>query len=86
MNVNKLHRFLLSFKLNGEVQTIVVEAINLRHAKEKIIFSNENVSDIRDWSDEKSGELVKYIARQNNPMRLEPSKINGMESGLLNGE
>ena len=79
MNVNKLHSFLLSFKLNGEVQTIVIEAINLRHAKEKILFSHDNVTDIRDWSDEKSGELLKYISKQNAPLRIDPVKVNGLE-------
>ncbi|MEB3323388.1 MAG: hypothetical protein VKI81_11245 [Synechococcaceae cyanobacterium] len=79
MDVNKLHSFLLSFKLNGEVQTIVIEAINLRHAKEKILFSYDNVSDIRDWSDEKSGELIKYISKQNSPLRIETVKVNGVE-------
>lgn len=65
MEINKLHSFLLSFKLNGKVQVHTVEAINLRHAKEKILFSNEDATDIRDWTHEKKNELQDYIMKNN---------------------
>ena len=63
MEINKLHSFHLSYKLSGKVQTITIEAINLRHAKEKIIFENEDVTDIRDWTYEKKVDLKKYLLK-----------------------
>ena len=63
MEINKLHAFLLSFKLNGKVQVHTIEAINLRHAKEKILFSYDEATDIRDWTHEKKRELQKYILK-----------------------
>lgn len=63
MEINKLHTFLLSFKLNGKVQVHTIEAINLRHAKEKILFSYDEATDIRDWTLEKKKELQKYILK-----------------------
>ena len=63
MEVNKLHTFHLSFKLIGKVQTATVEAINLRHAKEKILFAHEDVTDIRDWTYEKKNDLKKYLLK-----------------------
>ena len=65
MEINKLHTFLLSFKLNGKVQVHTVEAINLRHAKEKILFSHEDATDIRDWTHEKKHDLQDYILKNN---------------------
>jgi hypothetical protein len=63
VEINKLHTFLLSFKLNGKVQVHTIEAINLRHAKEKILFSYDEATDIRDWTLEKKKELQKYILK-----------------------
>jgi hypothetical protein len=63
LEINKLHSFLLSFKLNGKVQVHTIEAINLRHAKEKILFSFDDATDIRDWTHEKKKELQKYILK-----------------------
>ena len=42
-----------------------VEAINLRHAKEKILFSYDDATDIRDWTHEKKKDLQKYILKNN---------------------
>lgn len=63
MEINKLHSFLLSFKLSGKVQVHTIEAINLRHAKEKILFSYDEATDIRDWTHEKKKDLQKYILK-----------------------
>jgi hypothetical protein len=63
LEINKLHTFLLSFKLNGKVQVHTIEAINLRHAKEKILFSHDEATDIRDWTLEKKKDLQKYILK-----------------------
>ena len=64
MEINKLHTFRLSFKLSGKVQTVAIEAINLRHAKEKVLFEHEDVTDIRDWTYEKKNDLKKYLLKQ----------------------
>ncbi|MFC2125972.1 hypothetical protein ACFLU5_14305 [Bacteroidota bacterium] len=66
MTVNKLHKFHLSYKLNGTVQLVWIEALNLRHAKEKIYFGIEEATDIRDWTQEKKVELKRYIERTKN--------------------
>ena len=63
MEINKLHSFLLSFKLSGKVQVHTIEAINLRHAKEKVLFSFDEATDIRDWTHEKKNDLQKYILK-----------------------
>jgi hypothetical protein len=63
LGISKLHTFLLSFKLNGKVQVHTIEAINLRHAKEKILFSYEEATDIRDWTLEKKKDLQQYILK-----------------------
>ena len=63
MESAKLHPFYLSFKVNGEVHLSWIEALNLRHAKEKILFSNEEATDIRDWTNEGKDELDHYLFR-----------------------
>ena len=63
MTVNKLHKFHLSYKLNGTVQLVWIEALNLRHAKEKIYFGIEEATDIRDWTQENKKDLNKYLER-----------------------
>jgi hypothetical protein len=45
------------------VQVHTIEAINLRHAKEKILFSYDEATDIRDWTHEKKKDLKKYILK-----------------------
>lgn len=61
MELSKLHIFYLSYKVNGEVHLAWIEAFNLRHAKEKIMFSNDEASDIRDWTYERKEDLDSYL-------------------------
>ena len=49
----QLHRFFLSYKLDGELNFQWVEGINLRHAKEKIQMLHSEVTDLIDWTNEK---------------------------------
>lgn len=70
MELGKLHNFYLSFKINGEVHLSWIEALNLRHAKEKILFSNEEATDIRDWTNERKEDLDYYIFRNGNPVKI----------------
>ena len=66
MTVNKLHSFHLSYKLNGTVQLVWIEALNLRHAKEKIYFGIEEATDIRDWTQENKSDLDRYLKKSKN--------------------
>ena len=61
MELSKLHNFYLSYKVNGEVHVAWIEALNLRHAKEKIMFNNDDPSDIRDWTNERKEDLDSYL-------------------------
>ena len=64
--VNKLYSFHLSYKLNGTVQLVWIEALNLRNAKEKIFFGIEEATDIRDWTQETKEELDRYLEKSKN--------------------
>ena len=66
MTFSKLHKFHLSYKLNGIIQLVWIEALNLRHAKEKIYFGIEEATDIRDWTHEKKEELDRYLTQSKN--------------------
>jgi hypothetical protein len=59
----QLHKFYISYKLNGEVHLEWVEGINLRHAKEKIELRHEDASDLMDWTNEKEEDLQAYFAK-----------------------
>ena len=48
-----------------------IEAINLRHAKEKILFSYDEATDIRDWTHERKHELQKYILKNKEMIKAE---------------
>jgi hypothetical protein len=61
MELGKLHNFYLSYKVNGEIHIAWIEALNLRHAKEKIMFNAEEASDIRDWTNERKEDLDSYL-------------------------
>ena len=60
-----MHKFLLSFKLNGEVRTTWVEGINLRHAKDKLVYEHEDATDVIDWTDESEADINQYIQKEN---------------------
>ena len=61
MDLGKIHRFYLSYKINGDIHLAWIEALNLRHAKEKIMFGNDEASDIRDWTNERKEDLDSYV-------------------------
>ena len=70
MELSKLHNFYLSYKVNGEVHLAWIEALNLRHAKEKILFGNDEASDIRDWTNERKEDLDSYLKKLNKPVKV----------------
>jgi len=59
----QLHKFYISYRLNGEVHLEWIEGINLRHAKEKIEMMHEDASDLMDWTNEKEEDLQAYLSK-----------------------
>ena len=59
----QLHKFYISYRIEGEVHLEWVEGINLRHAKEKIEMLHENASDLMDWTNEKKEDLEAYLEK-----------------------
>jgi hypothetical protein len=59
----QLHKFYISYKLNGEVHLEWVEGINLRHAKERIEMKHEDATDLMDWTNENKEDLSTYLKK-----------------------
>jgi hypothetical protein len=59
----QLHKFYISYRINGEVHLEWVEGINLRHAKERIEMMHEEASDLMDWTNEKKEDLQHYLLK-----------------------
>ena len=66
----QLHKFYISYRLDGEVCLEWVEGINLRHAKEKIEMKNTEASDLMDWTNEKEADLKIYLTKIEAEKRL----------------
>jgi hypothetical protein len=62
----KLHRFYLSYKVNGKIYLAWIEALNLRHAKEKILLGLMEATDIRDWTNERKEDLEEWLGKHKN--------------------
>ena len=59
----QLHKFYITYRLNGEVQLEWIEGINLRHAKERIEMKHGEASDLMDWTNEKEEDLRIYLSK-----------------------
>ncbi len=57
----QLHKFYISYRINGEVHLEWIEGINLRHAKDKIEMNHAEASDLMDWTNEKKEDLNTYL-------------------------
>lgn len=66
----QLHKFYISFKLNGEVHLDWVEGINLRHAKERIEMKHEDATDLMDWTNESKEDLEAYMKKMEEKRKL----------------
>jgi len=66
----QLHKFYISYRLEGEVHLEWVEGINLRHAKEKIEMRHTEASDLMDWTNEKAEDLKAYLSKIEAKRRL----------------
>ncbi len=65
----QLHKFYISYKLNGKIYVEWIEGINLRHAKDKIEFEHPDATDLMDWTTERPEDLQKYL--QKHALRFE---------------
>lgn len=66
----QLHKFYISYRLDGEVHLEWIEGINLRHAKERIELRHTEASDLMDWTNEKEEDLKKYLVKVESKKRL----------------
>ncbi len=66
----QLHKFYISYRIDGEVHLEWVEGINLRHAKEKIEMLHAEASDLMDWTNEKEVDLKAYLVKIEAERRL----------------
>ncbi len=66
----QLHKFYISYRIDGEVHLEWVEGINLRHAKEKIEMLHTEASDLMDWTNEKERDLKAYLTKIEAERRL----------------
>jgi hypothetical protein len=66
----QLHKFYISYRIDGEVHLEWVEGINLRHAKEKIEMLHPEASDLMDWTNEKERDLKAYLTKIEAERRL----------------
>jgi len=70
----QLHKFHISYRLDGDVHLEWVEGINLRHAKEKIELKFGEATDLMDWTNEKKEDLETYLAKRNVNKKLHELK------------
>lgn len=66
----QLHKFYISYRLDGEVHLEWTDGINLRHAKEKIEMRHAEASDLMDWTNENEEDLRKYLTKIEAEKRL----------------
>lgn len=66
----QLHKFYISYRLEGVVHLEWVEGINLRHAKERIEMKHSDASDLMDWTNEKEEDLKDYLSKVEAKRRL----------------
>ncbi len=65
----QLHKFYISFKLDGRIQLEWVEGINLRHAKERIEMKHEDATDLMDWTNESKEDFDAYMKKAEDKQR-----------------
>ena len=67
----QLHKFYISYRLDGKVHLEWIEGINLRHAKEKIELKHPEASDLMDWTNEKKSDLQHYLDKVEKKKKVE---------------
>lgn len=76
----EIHKFFLSYKINGEIHTGWFAGMNLRYAKEKLLFQYSEATDIMDWTYEKGEDLKKYLAKHRIENELAEKHLQSHES------
>jgi len=61
----QVHKFYLSYKINGEVNTGWFYGTHIRFAKDQLLFQQSEATDLMDWTYEKSEDLRSYLLKQN---------------------
>ena len=77
----QLHKFYISYRINGDIQLEWVEGINLRHAKEKIEMQHDDASDLMDWTNEKEEDLQAYLAKTEKKKKDRQALLKQQEEG-----
>ncbi len=60
----KIHKFYLSFKIDGEVNTGWFQGVHIRFAKDQLLFQQPEATDIMDWTYENAEDLKTYLEKQ----------------------
>jgi hypothetical protein len=76
----QLHKFYISYKLEGTVHLEWVEGINLRHAKERIEMMHEDATDLMDWTNETKEDLDAYMKKVEEKQRQKDEELNQSKS------
>lgn len=63
MLAKRLYFFCLSYKVNGKIFLERIDGINLRHAKDKIVFKYPEATDLMDWTNEREDDIKRYIIK-----------------------
>ncbi len=61
----KVHKFYLSYKIDGEVHTGWYNGVHIRFAKDQLLFQQPEATDLMDWTYERSEDLRTYLKKQN---------------------
>ena len=72
----QLHKFYISYKLDGRIHLEWVEGINLRHAKERIEMKHEDATDLMDWTNESKEDLNAYMKRAEDKQRKKDEELS----------
>ena len=74
----KLHRFFLSYKIDGEVHTGWFQGVHIRFAKDQLLFKHPEATDIMDWTHERDEDLRGYLQKQNAKQLDHMMKMKGL--------
>lgn len=71
-----LYQFYISYRIDGEVHLAWMEGINLRHAKDKVLFNNPEATDLMDWTNERKEDLEHYLRKMKAASQVVIKKSN----------
>jgi Spy/CpxP family protein refolding chaperone len=71
----QLHKFYISYKLDGNIHLEWVEGINLRHAKERIEMKHEDATDLMDWTNESKDDIDAYMKKAEDKQRQKDQEV-----------